>query len=138
MRNALEYGMTGSYTIGGSITSEPGNKGNSVPVKAGLSARLSSCDTYGTDPCGTVAKNPTSMDANDPCLVVVPAVDYHGCTGSCSMTIEGFALIYLEPATTTSISINGCFVSAMRDHPQYDRHVDRASLGALQVPTLKQ
>jgi hypothetical protein len=108
----IDNGATGSYTIGSSLQSEPGNKGNSNPVRTGLADRLSRCHSI-ADPCSASGGNPSDIPAGDACLVVVPAVDYHGCTGSCSMTIEGFALIYLEPATTTGTSINGCFVKAV-------------------------
>ena len=133
--SAIEYGMTGSYTLGAAITSEPGNKGNSSNVKSGLSARLDSCPSLTTDPCAD-SGNPNDIPAGDPCLVVVPAVDYHGCTGSCSMTIEGFALIYLEPSTTTSTNINGCFVQAVTANSIASSSAP--ALGALQVPTLTQ
>jgi hypothetical protein len=108
----IDNGTTGSYTIGSALQSEPGNKGNSSNVRAGLSDRLSRCHSI-ADPCSANGGNPADIPAGDACLVVVPAVDYHGCTGSCSMTVEGFALIYLEPATTTGTSINGCFVKAV-------------------------
>ena len=108
----IDNGTTGSYTIGSSLQSEPGNKGNSLNVRAGLSDRLSRCHSI-ADPCSASGGNPSNIPAGDACLVVVPAVDYHGCTGSCNVTAEGFALIYLEPATTTGTSINGCFVKAV-------------------------
>lgn len=135
LANALENGMSGTYTIGGPIQSEPGNKGNSAPVKAGLSARLNSCSSI-ADPCTSAGGNPSDIPPGDPCLVVVPAVDYKGCTGSCTMTIEGFALIYLEPATTTSTSINGCFVKAIT--PDSIASSSAPALGAEQVPTMTQ
>ena len=132
---AIEDGMTGSYTIGGAITSEPGNKGNSAPVKSGLAARLASCESI-ADPCTSAGGNPSDIPAGDPCLVVVPAVDYHGCTGSCSLTIEGFALVYLEPSTTTSTNINGCFVQAIAANTVASSSAP--ALGAMQVPILIQ
>ena len=109
--SALAGGMPGTYSIGDSITSLPGNKGNSDPAKTGLATRLSSCPSI-SDPCGGNF-NPNSIPAGDPCLVLTPIVNYNGCTGSCTMTILGFAEVYLEPATTTSKSINGCFVSSV-------------------------
>ena len=108
----IDSGATSSFTLGDSLTSEPGNKGNSSNVRAGLADRLSRCHSI-ADPCSAAGGNPSDIPAGDACLVVVPAVDYHGCTGSCSITVEGFALIYLEPATTTGTSINGCFVKAV-------------------------
>jgi hypothetical protein len=108
----IDTGASPSYTIGNALTSEPGNKGNSAPVRGGLANRLNRCHSI-ADPCSAGGGNPSNIPAGDACLVVVPAVDYHGCTGSCSITVEGFALIYLEPATTTGTSINGCFVKAV-------------------------
>ena len=108
----LNNGVATSQTIGDAVLSEPGNKGNSANVVSGLNSRLSRCHSI-ADPCSAAGGNPSDIPAGDACLVVVPAVDYHGCTGSCNISIEGFALIYLEPATTTGTSINGCFVKAV-------------------------
>ena len=92
------------------IDSEPGNKGNSTQVQTNLATRLASCPAI-TDPCSG-GGNPNDIPPGDPCLVVVPAVDYHGCTGNCGLTIEGFAMIYLE-GTSTGTHIDGCFVKAI-------------------------
>jgi hypothetical protein len=109
---AIASGVTGSYKIGDTITSSPGNKGNSGPVKTGFSSRMSRCASTASDPCS--GTNPRDLiPAGDPCLVIVPAVDYHGCAGSCTMTIEGFALIYIEASTSTSTHIDGCFISSV-------------------------
>ncbi len=132
---AIQSGASASFSVGGSIQSEPGNKGNSGPVKSALSSRLNSCNSI-SDPCTSGGGNPNNIPPNDPCLVVVPAVDYHGCNGNCSLTIEGFALIYLEPSTTTSTNINGCFVQAIA--PNSIAGSGAPGLGALQVPTLTQ
>jgi hypothetical protein len=110
----IDNGATGSYKIGDTISSEPGNKGNSNPVKTGWNDRMSRCNSI-NEPCSVAAANPTNIPIGDPCLVVVPAVDYHGCTGSCSMTIEGFALIYLD-STSTTTQINGCFVKGIQQY----------------------
>ncbi len=118
---ALQYGASGSFSVpnpdgscptGSSctISTETGNQGNSANVKAGLAARLNACNSI-SDPC--TGSDPTNIPVNDPCLVVVPAVDFAGSSGKKPLTIEGFALIYLDPATTTSTSINGCFVSTV-------------------------
>jgi hypothetical protein len=67
-------------------------------------------------------------------MVIVPAVDYHFCTGSCSLTIEGFALIYMDPSRTTSTDIEGCFV---KEVTQDTITLSTApGLGALVVDTL--
>jgi Putative Flp pilus-assembly TadE/G-like len=135
LSSAIESGASASFTIGGSIQSEPGNKGNSGPVKTALADRLNSCPSI-VDPCTSGGGNPSDIPAGDPCLVIVPAVDYHGCTGNCSLTIEGFAEIYLEPAATTGTNINGCFVSAVA--PNTIASSSAPALGALQVPILIQ
>jgi len=132
---AIQSGISTSFSIGDSIVSEPGNKGNSGNVQTALTNRLNSCNSI-SDPCTSGGGNPNDIPPDDPCLVVVPAVDYHGCTGSCALTIEGFAMIYLEPATTTGTNINGCFVKAII--PNSIAGSGAPGLGALQVPTLTQ
>ena len=133
---AIENGSSALFSINppnNVIQSEPGNKGNSNPVKTALADRLNRCSSI-TDPCTSAGGNPTDIPANDPCLVVVPAVDYHGCTGNCSLTIEGFAMIYLEAATTTSTNINGCFVKEITADSIASSSAP--GLGALQPPAL--
>lgn len=121
----LQSGASGSFSIGQTIGSSPGNKANSGPAKSGLNARLNSCSaaktplSSGTDPCqnqalvggtnGIGGSGTGAVPVNDPCLVTVPAVDFTGCNGSCSMQIEGFAQVYLEQDSTTS-QIDACFV----------------------------
>lgn len=131
----IDNGTSGAYSIGSVLTSEPGNKGNSSNVRAGLADRLSKCHSI-ADPCTASGPNPSDIPAGDACLVVVPAVDYHGCTGSCSVTAEGFALIYLEPSTTTGTSINGCFVKAVAANTV--TAVGAPQLGAEMPPVLIQ
>lgn len=79
-------------------------------MKTGLADRLNSCPPI-SEPCS--GSNPTNIPLNDPCLVVVPAVDFHQVNGNKGLNIEGFALIYIDPATTTASNINGCFVSTV-------------------------
>ncbi|MGH7925140.1 MAG: pilus assembly protein TadG-related protein [Candidatus Binatus sp.] len=110
----VQNGATGSYSIGDTIHSEPGNKGNSNPVRSGLAARFAQCQSI-SEPCTTAAANPTDIPADDPCLVVVPAVNFGGCGGNCTMAIEGFALIYLD-STSSATQINGCFVSTVKEN----------------------
>jgi Flp pilus assembly protein TadG len=135
LSNAIQSGASASFTIGSPISSEPGNKGNSGLVQSALTARLNSCPSI-ADPCTSGGGNPSNIPPGDPCLVVVPAVDFHGCTGNCGLSIEGFAQIYLEPATTTGTNINGCFVKAIT--PNSIASASAPGLGALQVPTLTQ
>lgn len=135
LSSAITSGASASFSVGGPIQSEPGNKGNSSNVNIALTGRLNSCASI-ADPCTSAGGNPKDIPAGDPCLVVVPAVDFHGCTGNCSLTIEGFAEIYLEAATTTSTNINGCFVSEVAANTIASSGAP--ALGALQVPILIQ
>ena len=110
---AITGGMTGNYSVGGSITSEPGNKGNAGPVKSAFAARFTTanCGTY--DPCtngGNITDLPGGI--NNQCMTTVPEVDYAaGCNGSCSLTIEGFGEVYIEPGST-STNITACYIEA--------------------------
>jgi hypothetical protein len=131
LANNIQYGASSSYTVGDTLNSAPGNKGSSSTVKSGLDSRLASCTTL-ADPCS--GSNPTTIPISDPCMVIVPAVDYHGCTGSCTMTIEGFALIYLDPKKTTSTDIEGCFVKEVTQNTIVTS--TSPGLGALVVDTL--
>jgi hypothetical protein len=135
LASAIDDGATTTFKIGDTIDSEPGNKGKSGPVKSAFSDRMSRCNSI-SDPCTSGGGNPNNIPPGDPCLVVVPAVDYHGCSGSCGLTIEGFALIYLEPGTSTSTDIEGCFVKAIAADSIASSSAP--GLGALQVPTLTQ
>jgi len=132
---AIASGDSASFSIGDSIQSEPGNKGNSTQVVTALSSRLRGCPAI-SDPCTSGGGTPTDIPTNDPCLVAVPAVDFHGCTGNCPLTIEGFAEVYLEPATTTGTSINGCFVKEITADSIASSSAP--GLGAQQVPALAQ
>ena len=133
LSSAIANGASTSFTIGGTIDSEPGNKGNSGPVKSAMAQRVNSCPSI-ADPCGG-GKNPSDIPPDDPCLVTVPAVDFQGCNGNCSLTIQGFAEIYLE-ADTTSTSISGCFVQAVAADTLAVSGAP--ALGALSVPKLLQ
>jgi len=135
LASAIQYGATTTFKIGDTIFSEPGNKGKSGPVKGAFNARMSTCPSI-SDPCTSGGGNPNNIPPGDPCLTVVPAVDYHGCGGSCGLTIEGFALIYIEPADSSSTDIEGCFVKAISADSIASSSAP--GLGALQVPALTQ
>jgi Flp pilus assembly protein TadG len=108
--NAVTSGMTGIYSIGGTVGTKPGSDGNAGPVKTAFASRFntSSCPALSPDPCSG-AGNPTNIPSTDPCLITVPAVDFTGVNGSSSMPIEAFAQVYIEPGST-SLNINACFV----------------------------
>jgi len=111
LQNDLAYGATKTYTVGQSVNTNPGGKVG--PIKHGLDTRFAGCANI-ADPCN--GGNPTSIPAGDPCLVVVPVVDFAAAAkaGKTSMPIETFAEVYLDPKTTDSTHINGCYVSAVQ------------------------
>ena len=132
LKNAISNGVSGSFTMGQTIYSEPGNKG--IPVAKTFADRMSSCKSYSTDPCS--GTNPKDLiTAGDPCLTIMPVVDFKGCNGSCGMTIEGFAQVYLEP-TSTSTNMVGCYVSAVA--PDTIGSSGAPALGPVQPPQLIQ
>ena len=110
LKSAVENGSSNSFSVGDQIDTKPG--GTVGPISSGLSNRLSKCPALSPDPCSG-AGNPTDIPKDDPCLVVVPAVDFTGSAGKSSLTIEGFAEIYIDPAGTTDTTINGCFVDSL-------------------------
>jgi Flp pilus assembly protein TadG len=119
----LQSGSSNTYTTSDSLSPATGvGKGNSNPAQSGLNARLASCggsnNPTSYDPCaaGNGGAVPNSLCSN-PCLVSIPVLDYSGCKGSsCSMPIEGFAQMWLEPDSTTSTTkgaggIDACVVT---------------------------
>ncbi len=133
----LQNGASESFSLGQTISSVPGNKANSGPAKNGLAARLAACGTSATarpngDPCSN-GGNTTGLSCDDPCLITVPAVNFTGCNGSCSLTIEGFAQMYLEQTSTTS-AIQACYISKNTCTTQGS--ASAPNLGSLAPPVL--
>ncbi len=108
----IASGASGTYTVGQNVGTKPG--GTNGQIKAGLKSRFSGCPSITPDPCSSTG-NPADIPAGDPCLVIVPVVDFAAAAknGSTSMPIEDFATVYLDPSTTDSTHINGCYVSAV-------------------------
>lgn len=114
LKDDLANGATTTYTVGQNVETDPGAK--TGPIKQGLDARFAGCPTI-ADPCNGGSSN--NIPAGDPCLVVVPVVDFAAATkaGKTSMPIETFAEVYLEPTgpnQTTSTHIGGCYISAVQ------------------------
>ena len=111
LENAIANGASGTFSIyppNNQIYTETGNAGKNPNVAKALSDRLAKCSSI-TDGCAGV--NPNDVPLNDPCMIIVPTVDFAGLHGkSTALTIYGFALVYLDKNTTTSTSINGCFI----------------------------
>ena len=135
---ALQNGASQSFSIGQTITSDPGvGKYHAKPVQDGLNARLAACAPVtqgagGTDPCSN-GGNTSALNCNDPCLITVPAVNFTNCNGNCTMTIEGFALMYLEQGSTTS-AINACYIS--KNTCTTEGSASAPNLGSLSPPVL--
>jgi hypothetical protein len=120
LKNDLANGATTPYSSVNPDGSCPGpgsctvytNPGGKVgPIKQGLDARFAGCPSI-ADPC--TGSNPTAIPAGDPCLVLVPVVDFAAAAknGKTNMTILTFAQVYLDPTATTGTHIAGCYVSA--------------------------
>jgi Flp pilus assembly protein TadG len=137
----LQVGASTSFTVGQTISATPGvGKFNSQPAQNGLSARLSACASVNsnpkngtvTDPCAN-GGDTSALNCTDPCLITVPAVNFTGCTGSCPLPIEGFALMYLEQNSTTS-AINACYIS--KNTCTTNGSASAPNLGSLAPPVL--
>ncbi len=136
---AIANGVQGNYSVGDTITSSPGNKGNSNPVQTGFQTRLDAHNARfsNVDPnsvCNSGGGNPTNIPLGDPLLVTLPAVDFTGCHGKCSMTIEGFVDVYLTGMTGSEI--DGCLVQAVT--PGGSDKNTAPALGAISPPILIQ
>jgi Flp pilus assembly protein TadG len=135
--NAINNGASGSYSINppnNIIDVKTGNAGQNSGVSKAVSDRMAKCPSL-PDNCTGI--NPNDIPLNDPCEVIVPALDFSNLSGkSRALTIEGFALVLLDPATTTSTSINGCFVSAITQDTIAS--ITAPDFGALVADTLTQ
>ena len=110
LKNDIANGASGTYSVGQTVWTDTGAKVG--PVNSGMSSRTSQCPSI-ADPCS--GGNPSDIPPNDPCLVVVPVVDFATAAknGTTALTIETFAEVYLDPNKTSGTSINGCFVSSI-------------------------
>jgi hypothetical protein len=132
----IANGLSGTFSIGDTISTSTGNKGNSGPVSSAWDARMSSCASI-SDPCA--GSNPTSIPSGDPCLVTVPAVDFTGVKGNKPVAIEGFAQIYIEPTSTIKhgSNITACYVKSV-DGNIVSGSTGALNLGAIEPPKLIQ
>jgi hypothetical protein len=126
----IANGLPGTFSIGDTISTSTGNKGNSGPVSSAWDSRMSSCASI-SDPC--VGSNPTNIPSGDPCLITVPAVDFTGVNGKKPVAIEGFAQIYIEPTSTIKhgSNITACYVRSV------DGNIVRGSIGALNLGAIE-
>ena len=134
----LAGGSSNTLTFNEKVSTSPGiGKGNAQPAQNGLDNRLKSCAPVtqgpgGSDPCSN-GGDTSALQCNDPCLITVPAVDFTNCNGNCTMTVEGFALMYLEQGSTTS-AISACYVAT--NHCNTTGNAGAPNLGSLSPPVL--
>ena len=129
---AISSGASVTFSINppnNQVYPDTGNDGNSSQVKKALSDRLAKCSGI-TDGCSGL--NPTDVPLNDPCMIIVPVVDFTGQHGkSTPLTIMDFALVYLDKDNTATTEINGCFISEItQDTLASSSAIDRGALVA--------
>lgn len=124
LASAIAAGQTSQYCIGDTISTSPGHKQSSGVVNNGLQDLLKTCKAYNNtsvyDPCGTgpndgasaIGNGTDQIPSTDPCIITIPTMNYNGCTGACTGSVNGLVSIYLEQDSTAS-NINGCFVKAL-------------------------
>lgn len=135
---AIDTGHAGTFKLNQLISSSPGNKGNSNPLTTGFQNRVNRHNSKfasinPSSVCTAGGGDPTNIPQGDPLLVVVPAVDFTGCHGNCSLAIEAFAEIYLLP-TSSGNQIDGCFVQEIAASSISSSSAP--NLGALPPPVL--
>jgi len=143
LSGAIANGVPGTYSIGQNISSTPGNKYSSSVVQNGFQGRLDAHNSRfptvnSSQVCSGGGGNPANIPLGDPLLVTIPAVDFGGCSGSCTMPIDGFAQIYMTGMSVKSgnARIDGCFVQEVA--PGGIGSPTAPVLGALSPPILIQ
>ena len=94
IRTALADGYYGELSIGNTLTSFPGVK--TGPVNQGLASL--------TDRTNAAPSSPSDFDPSDPRSVIVPLVNFAGCTGQCSLPITGFMAFYITSVSGGAVT----------------------------------
>ncbi|HSU91077.1 MAG TPA: pilus assembly protein TadG-related protein [Sporolactobacillaceae bacterium] len=95
--NNLANGYPATLSVGDVVPNEPGNK--TGPTATGIASRVVAGESG--DPGGTW-NNHTLTDQR---AVIVPVVDWTGCSGSCTGPIMGFSAIWIVGANGGAINI---------------------------------
>lgn len=95
--NNLANGYSGTVNVGDTVLNDPGNK--TGPTSTGIATRVSAGQSV--DPGGTWSDHTVT----DPRAVIVPVVDWTGCSGSCSGPVMGFSAIWITGASGGAINI---------------------------------
>ncbi len=94
IRTALANGYYGELSIGNTLTTFPGVK--TGPVNQGLHG-LSVDRVAGPS-------SPGNFNPSDPRAVIVPLVNFAGCTGQCNVTITGFMAFYITSVSGGAVT----------------------------------
>jgi Flp pilus assembly protein TadG len=100
-RGNLANGYSGTISVGDMVTSEPG--ATSGPTSQGINARIQNGVAF--DSSATY----TNFQSGDPRAVIVPLVTWNGCLGSCTVPVTGFAAIWID--SVSGSTINATFIS---------------------------
>jgi hypothetical protein len=121
--DAIAGGLSmGDVSIGSNVTTKTGVSNG--PVQTGWTTRMNEHNTLCSngslspencaDPSSacTMAASGTKIPSIDPLLVTLPVADVSSCSGSCTVTVTGFAQVYLYALNKISSNLffSGCFV----------------------------
>lgn len=157
--NNLQVNIAEGATVSESITSVLTKPGvDAGQVRHGFDTRITDYNNFMADPsnsactsysystvCSTTS--PVTPCVGDPLAVVVPTVNFTGGAGSTTLTIDGFAMLYLNPTQTCldgspkppcngNAGLDGCFVQMMA--PNSVAGSGAPNLGATSQPILIQ
>lgn len=99
-----------TVTVGETISSRPGN-GNCQGCEQQLAQQLINDYNNGISnyPSDYVNSSGASISPGNPRLVVVPLVNWSTCTGNCSLTVLGFANLWITGVSGSTVNVT--FVS---------------------------
>ncbi len=100
-RDNLTNGYSGVVTVGDMLTSEPG--ATVGPTTQGINARIQNGLAFDS------TASATNFKTGDPRAVIVPVVNWNGCTGSCTVPVVTFAAVWINSVNGTTI--NATFIS---------------------------
>ena len=98
--NNLANGYCAGLSVGNTIQSEPGVK--TGPTTSGINARIQQAQQEYPNATWN------SHTSDDPRIAIVPIVDWTGCSGRCSLTVQGFASVWVTG--TSGSDINAIFI----------------------------
>lgn len=135
LQSNIENGTSGNFAVGDLVDTKTGKTVG--PIDKGLNNRLgnneSKC-TASPNPCS--GGNPSeAIPVGDPCLVVVPVVDFTNLNGNKETPILGFAEVYLQ-GNVDHGTISGCFIKSLVGDTVTGSGAP--NLGALTPPVLTQ